>query len=173
MDKVIAAIIMAFAVGAIMGYGVYPAINKLGAAPADRVDYYTSIKNGEKKICIDGNFYVTSFTDTNSMLPSMDKGHNGINMNASEFNVTEIQKGDIISFRVNVSNTSFGKFNLRNLSTLINREVKEGVVAHRVVNTGYDSKGWYAKTRGDNLLFSDPGKVREDQVRGVMVGVIY
>jgi hypothetical protein len=49
----------------------------------------------------------------------------------------------------------------------------EGTVIHRVVELGNDEEGWYAIMKGDNNQFADPGKVRFDQIKRVLVAVIY
>ena len=46
-------------------------------------------------------------------------------------------------------------------------------IIHRVVEIGNDAQGWYAVIKGDNNSSPDPGKVRFDQIRKVMIGVIY
>ena len=45
-------------------------------------------------------------------------------------------------------------------------------VVHRIVDIGYDNEGWYAITKGDNNNYTD-GKIRKDQVLGVVFGIIY
>jgi hypothetical protein len=54
--------------------------------------------------------------------------------------------------------------------------VLTGKVLHRVVAVGNDLEGWYAITRGDNVFYSDIdllGKVREEDIEGVVVGILY
>lgn len=46
-------------------------------------------------------------------------------------------------------------------------------IIHRVTEIGHDDQGWYARTKGDNNIRPDPGKVRFDDVLGLVVGVIY
>jgi hypothetical protein len=38
---------------------------------------------------------------------------------------------------------------------------------------GYDKEGWYAVTKGDNTGMNDPDKVRFEQIKFVLVGVLY
>lgn len=91
-----------------------------------------------------------SFTDTNSMDPVIDYGSNAIEIIPD--GTSDIQPGDIISYEIGYA---------------------EGAIIHRVTSTGYDEEGWYCKVKGDNNPFSDPGKVRFEQVRRVVVGIIY
>ena len=46
-------------------------------------------------------------------------------------------------------------------------------IIHRITKIDHDAQGWYAITKGDNNLFSDPYKVRFEDVQGVVVGIIY
>jgi signal peptidase I len=48
-----------------------------------------------------------------------------------------------------------------------------GLVIHRIIETGYDENGWYSIVKGDNNAEQDPGKVRFDQINGVLIGIIY
>lgn len=92
----------------------------------------------------------STFTNTNSMDPFIDTGANGLEIKPTS--QTQVKTGDIISYKP---------------------ESKNGLVIHRVVATGHDSNGWYAKTKGDNNPTVDPGKVRFNQIHGVLIGVIY
>jgi signal peptidase I len=49
----------------------------------------------------------------------------------------------------------------------------ETTVIHRIVEVGKDNQGVYFVTKGDNNLYKDPEKVRFEQVKGVVVGIIY
>jgi len=89
-----------------------------------------------------------TFTDTNSMDPVFDEGSHAIQIVPSR--PEQINGGDIISF-----------------------ETDNGVIIHRVVETGVDEDGWYAVTKGDNNAVEDPGKVRFNSVRKLLVGIIY
>lgn len=46
-------------------------------------------------------------------------------------------------------------------------------VIHRIVGLGHDGDGWYAIARGDNNPAPDPEKVRFEQIKGVVGGIIY
>jgi len=90
------------------------------------------------------------YADTKSMDPVFDSSANGIEL--SPYSPAEIHAGDIISF--------VPKFT-------------DGLVVHRVMETGIDAQGWFAITRGDNNPTNDPDKVRFGDVHGVLVGIIY
>ena len=62
----------------------------------------------------------------------------------------QIKPGDIVSF-------SYG----------------QDTIIHRVLTTNYDDKGWYMITKGDNNNKPDPKKIRFDQVRRLVVAIIY
>ncbi|HLC49896.1 MAG TPA: hypothetical protein VJI97_00540 [Candidatus Nanoarchaeia archaeon] len=90
------------------------------------------------------------FTDTNSMDPVIDSTSKAIEIvpNSEE----DVHVGDIVAY---------------------NSKYVDGVVAHRVVETGYDSSGWYAKLKGDNNPNPDPEKVRMTQIKGIVAAIIY
>jgi hypothetical protein len=90
------------------------------------------------------------FLDTNSMDPILDKGTNGIEIMPQS--ADEITVGDIISY---------------------NSEFADGLIVHRVVEKGFDQKGFYFRVKGDNNPGLDPGKIRFNQVNGVVVALIY
>ncbi|MBI2665199.1 hypothetical protein HYX12_01090 [Candidatus Woesearchaeota archaeon] len=48
-----------------------------------------------------------------------------------------------------------------------------GVIIHRVVEKGMDEHGQYFVVKGDNNTLSDPVKVRFNDLKGVVVAVIY
>ncbi|MEM4641078.1 MAG: hypothetical protein QXW65_00975, partial [Candidatus Pacearchaeota archaeon] len=116
-------------------------------SPSDKINESNIQVFQDKIIIYIGNATIVSYADTNSMDPTMDKEANGIEVKPSS--PKEIHVGDIISF-------------------------KKGneIVSHRVVKIGKDEKGWYCETKGDNAVFSD-GKVRFEQIVGVVVGIIY
>ena len=91
-----------------------------------------------------------SFTDTNSMDPVFDAGSNALEIvpESSE----DIHVGDIVSYK---------------------SELVDGTIIHRVIHTGEDEDGWYARMQGDNLDREDPEKVRFDQIQRVVVAIIY
>ena len=88
------------------------------------------------------------FTDTNSMDPVFDAGSNALEIVPSSPDVLNV--GDIIAY-----------------------DIPEGTVIHRIVKTGSDESGWYAIVKGDNNPGPDPDKVRWEQVRRVLVAIIY
>jgi hypothetical protein len=92
--------------------------------------------------------YWSKFLDTNSMDPLLDIDSNAIQIKPSS--PSRIQVGDVISY-----SSEFG------------------IIIHRVIETGTDGDGWYAIVKGDNNAYSDPDKVRFEQVERVLVAVIY
>ncbi len=90
------------------------------------------------------------FTDTNSMDPILDEGANAIEIVPQSYE--DISVGDIVSYSIpNV----------------------QGTIIHRVLETGFDSEGWYAITKGDNIKKPDPYKIRFENLKRVVVAVIY
>ncbi len=104
----------------------------------------------QDKIIIDlENAQWARFADTNSMDPVFDAGSNAIEIipTAAE----QIKEGDIVSYDA-------GQY---------------GTIIHRIIETGYDENGWYAKFQGDNNPLPDPYKVRWSQIRRLVVAIIY
>ncbi len=89
-----------------------------------------------------------SFTDTNSMDPFLDENSNAIEIKPESADMINV--GDVISYQSNI-----------------------GIIIHRVINVGEDSEGVYYIVKGDNNTFSDPVKVRFDDVVGVVVAIVY
>ena len=93
------------------------------------------------------NARLVNYRDTGSMAPVLGAGMNGIVV--SPESEEDINVGDIISFW----------------------KGKE-IVVHRVVEKGVDSLGTYFITKGDRNDFND-GKIRFEEIEGLLVGVIY
>lgn len=86
--------------------------------------------------------------DTKSMEPILSKNSHTI----EAFPVIEnLKAGDIISFYEPSVST---------------------VVVHMIIEIGYDEQGWYARTSGYNNVYADPWKVRFENIKGVVVGVL-
>ena len=88
------------------------------------------------------------FTNTNSMDPFIDETSNAIEIKPD--NAEQINVGDVISYK-----TAYG--------TLI----------HRVIEKNQDEAGIYYLVKGDNNTLRDPFKVRFEDVKGVVVAVVY
>lgn len=89
-----------------------------------------------------------SFTNTNSMDPFFDETANALEIKPSSSD--QINPGDIISYQ-----TAYG------------------LIIHRVIEKGEDEKGAYYLVKGDNNSFQDPFKVRFEDIKGVVVAIIY
>lgn len=91
-----------------------------------------------------------SFTDTNSMDPLIDEKANAIEIIPKS--VDDIHVGDIISYK---------------------SDYADGTIIHRVIKIGNDDKGWYCIVKGDNNQSPDPGKIRFNQIKRILVAIIY
>lgn len=89
-----------------------------------------------------------SFTNTNSMDPFLDETANAIEIKPNS--PEQINSGDVISY-----------------------QTEYGVIIHRVIEKGEDKKGTYFLVKGDNNTFNDPFKVRFNDIKGVLVAIIY
>lgn len=92
----------------------------------------------------------STYTDTNSMDPVIDESSHGIQIIPTS--PRDVHIGDIISYQP---------------------DDFDGVLIHRVISVGNDAQGWYAVVKGDNNPYPDPNKVRFDQIRRVLVMIIY
>ncbi len=106
------------------------------------------VTNSSVSLLINNPLFGVS-VDTGSMEPVI--GNENFLISARPKSPDEIKPGDIISF-LDFSNET---------------------IIHRVVEIGFDEEGWYAITKGDANIFRDPFKVRFDQIKGVLVGILY
>jgi len=120
--------------------------NEVDEIPKDRIKEDQIFVYPDRVLINLDNAKISYYADTNSMLPFIDEGANGIEILVDK---EDIEVGDILNF-----------------------EVDEKVISHRVIEIGNDKEGWFAITQGDNNFLED-GKVREDQIISVLVGVLY
>ena len=120
------------------------------ASPSDWIDE-SQIKVYKNRVIIDvKDAEWAAFTDTNSMDPVIDKGANAIEIVPKDHK--DIKAGDIISYEIDEVN---------------------GTIIHRIIKTGFDDNGWYAITKGDNVKSADPYKIRFENIKRVVIAIIY
>ncbi len=120
--------------------------------PKDRIKE-SQIKVYRDKIVIElKNAEWSKFKNTGSMKPFLDEKSNAIEIKPNS--EKDLQVGDIISYNYNENG-------------------KNITIIHRIIKIGYDDKGWYAITKGDNNKEADPKKVRFSQIKRVLVAIIY
>ncbi len=90
------------------------------------------------------------FADTKSMDPVIDSSSKAIEIVPES--ESELRVGDIVAYKSKYS---------------------DGIIIHRIVDIGNDDDGWYAILKGDNNEQQDPGKIRFEQIKRVVVAVIY
>lgn len=91
------------------------------------------------------------FTDTNSMDPVIDIGTTALELPVTDPNT--IQVGDIVSYESPLAPGT--------------------TIIHRVVEIGEDEQGLYFIFKGDNNPTTDPGKVRPEQLKRKVIGLLY
>ena len=137
--------------GVMLGSLLFPALHpgtREKISPGDHI-LTEQIHVYKTRVVLDiNNTRFSKFTNTNSMDPLLDSGHNGIELVPTS--PEQISVGDIISY-------NYGK----------------SIMLHRVIQISSDEKGWYCRTRGDNNELPDPVKVRYDQIVGILVALIY
>lgn len=125
-------------------------VAKERSSPQDRV-HESQIHVYDTGVVLDiKNPEWSTFTDTNSMDPLIDKGANAIHIIPQTED--DISVGDIVAY---------------------DPEGSSGVVIHRVIEVGSDEEGTYYILKGDNNPIPDQGKVRFNQIRRVLVAIIY
>lgn len=119
-------------------------------SPADRVESARiSITNEGVLLRELENVRLVNLADTNSMDPVLDTEATAIEIVPSD--ASELQVGDIISFA---------------------SSEKDTIIIHRIVSISSDGE-WFAMTKGDNNVVSDNERVRFEQIKGVVVGIVY
>lgn len=119
-------------------------------SPFDRISEEHIKIYSDRVIIYINNPEWAGFDDTNSMDPVIDKGANAIQIIPES--TDDIHVGDIISYE---------------------SEYADGVIIHRVISIGSDEEGWYCIAKGDNNPSQDPGKIRFNQIKKVLVAIIY
>ena len=117
-------------------------------SPSDKLTLDNIQMHNDKVILDVKNAELSSFAYTGSMEPVFGSDSNGLEIRPES--TSSIEVGDIISYY-------FGS----------------RLYVHRVIGTGVDGNGWFARVKGDNLEEADGVKVRFDDISGVVIGVIY
>jgi len=120
------------------------------SSPADHIKESDIEVYKDKVILNIDNPQWARFTDTNSMDPVLDQGSNAIEIIPQS--PEDISVGDIVSYENTISG---------------------GTIIHRVTDIGTDTQGWYAITKGDNNPSPDPVKIRFNEIRRLVVAIIY
>ena len=91
-----------------------------------------------------------TFTDTHSMEPVLSSRASAIEIVPKSMD--QIKVGDIVSY---------------------SSDYADGTIIHRVIYKGTDENGAYIVMKGDNNPTSDPGRIRFEQVKRVVVAIVY
>ena len=132
----------------------YPSMQDGILKAKERISPFDWIKQNEITLYPDGvsiqidNPQWAIFADTNSMDPVFDSTSHAIEIIPKT--TENVHVGDIVSYSTD-----------------------NGTIIHRVIETGYDSEGWYALFKGDNNPTKDPNKVRFKDIRRIVVAIIY
>jgi signal peptidase I len=126
-------------------------ITNILSTPTDRIKLtQIQIQDNQLVLTYNKNLYLSEYAPTKSMLPLFDKGHNGIEIIPEK--PRDIKIGDIIAYQSNIVN---------------------GLIVHRVIDINQDNKGLYFITKGDNNQTQDPEKIRFNQIKYILIGVLY
>ena len=99
------------------------------------------------------NIIWSKFADTHSMEPVLAKDANGLYTTPKS--EEDVHVGDIVSYNPDL--LGYG----------------DKLIIHRVIKVDNDDNGWYAIIKGDNLSEPDPGKIRFNQIKRLLIGIIY
>jgi len=117
-------------------------------SPQDRIKEENLELFWDKLIINFPNIQLAHYSDTNSMDPLIDEFATGIEIIPESQN--DIHIGDVIAYQLN-----------------------NDLIVHRIIEIDYDELGWYAILKGDNSKESDSEKVRFEQIKYLLVGVLY
>jgi hypothetical protein len=119
-------------------------------SPSDRIKE-NQVHVFDDKIVLDvAGASWASFVDTNSMDPLFDAGANSLELPPKS--PDDVKVGDVVSYR--------------------SQETGD-LIIHRVIAVGSDEDGVFYTLRGDNNGIADPGRVRFEDIHGVVVGILY
>lgn len=117
-------------------------------SPADRIKEDQILVYEDMIIIKLSNVSLARYADTNSMDPVIDKEATGIEIVPKSED--DIHIGDIIVY-----------------------ENSGELIVHRVIAINYDEKGKYFIVKGDNNPTQDPKKVRFQDIKYILVGILY
>lgn len=119
-------------------------------SPSDWVNEKQILIYPDKVVILVEGASISTYAPTKSMDPVLDETVNGISIKPTS--PEQLKEGDIISFYP--------------------YEGSEYLIVHRIIKIGKDEKGWFAITKGDNS-FQEDGKVRFEQIKYVLIALIY
>lgn len=136
----------------ITGFAVASAngISDSSLTPADRVAEEEIRASSDAVLIRLPNATIGAINETNSMGGLLGNGSSAIMIKPKS--AEDLHQGDIVAYH---------------------SDEAAGLVAHRIARIGEDEQGWFAITKGDSSKTKDPGKVRFEQVRYIVVGVLY
>ena len=119
-------------------------------SPYDRVrENQIQVLSDKVIINIEGASW-SRYEDTNSMDPFLDKGANGIELIPK--NENDLHVGDIVAYE---------------------SKYMQGLIVHRIIDIKENEEGKYFILKGDNNKTEDPEKIKFNQIKYVLIGIIY
>ena len=137
----------------------FPGVQEKGIVVTKKESPYDHIKEMDIKVFKDKvvidvkNVFWSRFADSHSMEPIIAKGANGLSIIPESEN--DIHVGDIVTYTPDIEG------------------YRDKLVIHRIIKLDNDDKGWYAIIKGDNLPKQDPGRIRFNQIKRLLIGIIY
>lgn len=150
--------LLGFISNAAINYGVYTGqgLQKLSStqakeqpSPSDYIKENQIDVQGNKVILNIRGVSWSSFADTNSMDPLLDDNSNALEIVPV---CEDLRAGDIVVY---------------------NSIIYDDYIVHRIQSINFDDGGIYFRLKGDNNPALDPEKVRCDQIKYQVIGVLY
>ena len=99
---------------------------------------------------------------TKSMLPTFGAGHNNLFLEP----VDEINHSILVDWLAYQTNKGYRDI-------IVYQIPGQNPIVHRVVKCASDQSGRYFKCKGDNILYSDPGRIRDEHIKYISAGIIF
>lgn len=116
--------------------------------PADRIgEQQLKITSSDVTIKL-SNAVIGRIEATGSMLPTLNQDSTALMIPPKSDN--DIREGDIVVY-----------------------ESEDGLIVHRILRVSKDEKGWFATAKGDNAPEADKEKIRREQIRYIVIGILY
>jgi len=146
--SVLSLAVIAFSPGSIVGLES-PMQGPERLSPSDRIDS-SQLSMTANGLLVKGltGIRIVNIADTNSMDPVIDAEATVVETIPKTSD--ELHLGDIISYKSG-----------------------DNLIIHRIIEISSDENGWFATVKGDNNSVPDPDKVRFEQIKGVVVGILY
>lgn len=153
--------------------------------------YQVPIHKVEPAMNLNEEDILSNDTDLTYLFVDMPKNRltfDNFELYSNEFIITNVPYADTIQVFEATASGSMLPLLYNGSKTIIIRPLEEDImvgdivvykdndgtnIIHRLVNKGYDEKGTYYMTKGDNNPSLDPYLIRYENIEGVVIGILY